>query len=176
MLLKMDDEIDFDFEYDVLDEDAEEFKEAIAAKKKAGKSSAHEKRKRIQPVRKIERKWTEEEEIKLISAVEAHNCIWDASSKEYKDKTKRERAWRIIQISFGNEIPIQQLSLKSQTLRNQHRVSLNNAKKTKSGQGAEVTPHWRLHSHMAFVDAAAKAQTVASESNLDAVSFVSVIN
>ncbi|XP_017483999.1 PREDICTED: uncharacterized protein LOC108372745 [Rhagoletis zephyria] len=46
--------------------------------------------------------WTTEDTLTLISAVESHPCVWEYSSPEYKDRQKRDSAWRNIAESFGS--------------------------------------------------------------------------
>lgn len=132
--------------------------------------TAKKKRKRKQVSRKIVDEWSDEFTTKLISEVEQYNCIWDARDVEYKNKTSRESAWRLIAESFDGQKTVPQLNLKWQTLRNQFRNVANVAKKTKSGQGAVRAPNWKYYSHLSFIAAAEREQNVGSVSNLCAVS------
>lgn len=132
----------------------------------AGSSTKSSKRGRKQNRRIID-SWTDAQVTKLIAKVESHSCIWDASHEHYKNRTVRDSAWNDIVASFDNNISAKQLMVKWQNLRNQYRLALSNAKKTKSGQAAEQTPHWKYASQMAFVGGTEEKQTVVTQSNLN---------
>lgn len=124
--------------------------------------------KRARRRQKIDHNWTEEEIIKLISKVESCPSIWDASSNDHKLKTNREKCWQAIANSFGNKIPLQQMVAKWGNLRTQFR-RLSNAK-TKSGQEAVKSVHWKYYQYLKFISIAEEQQTVNTTSNLNVVS------
>lgn len=107
--------------------------------------------------------WDDDNITKLIAAVETHSCLWNAGNVEYKNRPIRDSAWKSIATDF--DISVQQLMVKWQSLRNQYRTALSNAKKTKSGQAANRPPQWKFLSQMAFVGAAEKNQTAPTVSN-----------
>lgn len=124
------------------------------------------KRKRNQSRQKIADSWSHEDTVRLISAVETRPCLWNVGEADYKDRTKRDSAWKEVSSMFDNRIVVEQLTTKWQNLRTQYRKLVTANKQTKSGQEFTQPPHWKYYSNMAFVSAAEAAQTVRSESNL----------
>lgn len=124
------------------------------------------KRKRVQNRPKISDLWDHDDTVKLINEVETRPCLWSAGHADYKNRTKRESAWKEIALLLNEKFTTDQLNAKWQNLRTQYRHAVASMKKTKSGQANEAQPHWKYHSNMAFVSAAEETQTTQSESNM----------
>lgn len=110
--------------------------------------------------------WTNSEINDLIQSVEEHPCIWEYSSADYKDRLKREQAWRKI----AEKCPGHAVEECKAKWANIKTAFLNVKKKmtTKSGQGAENTqPHWPHWTAMQFYHSHDSAKSRSSVSTLE---------
>lgn len=118
-------------------------------------------------VKKVLAEWDDESILKLISAVEMHECLWNAGVKEYRNKSHRDDAWKDVFNNFGEKYTVDELSAKWANLRIQFKSYAAKFRKTKSGQGTgENQVHWRFFKSMLFIEAAERDQSTYSESNL----------
>lgn len=90
------------------------------------------KRSRTQSRPRVRDTWTYDDIEKLITEVEVRPCIWDVGTTDYRNRTKRDSAWRDISTAFDNDKSVDQMMAKWQSLRTQYRTSLSNAKRTRS--------------------------------------------
>ncbi|XP_005181880.2 uncharacterized protein LOC109613149 [Musca domestica] len=110
--------------------------------------------------------WTYTAIQELIQAVEQHPCVWQYSSTEYKDRNKREQAWREIEkMCTGHTV--EDCKAKWCNIK----TAFQNVKKklkSKSGQGAENTiPHWPHWSAMQFYNDHSVSKMSSTVSTLD---------
>lgn len=115
---------------------------------------------------KITHKWSEEETLKLISAVEQKPAIWNFGCTDYSKAPVRDAAWRAIVADFDNCYDLGELAAKWQNLRTSFRKECAKLKKTKSGQATTNQVKWRLYEAMHFVDVVESDLNTISESNL----------
>lgn len=102
----------------------------------------------------------------LISAVKQHPCVWEYSSGDYKDRYKREQAWREIQRDCAGHT-VEDCKGKWANVKTAYQ-NVKKKIKTKSGQGLENTkPHWPYWSAMQFYSRHDIAKTTCSLSTLD---------
>lgn len=129
-------------------------------------------KKRRNYAKKVERKWTEEEIERLISAVEERRLLWDVGAAEYK--LPKIDAWQEVADAVGN-ITMDDAKAKWSNLRITFKTNLNKYRSKKSGQGTDelVTIHWRYFDSLMFLEANDVQQSSESTSSLTLVSFLS---
>lgn len=110
--------------------------------------------------------WTTEDTLTLISAVESHPCVWEYSSPEYKDRQKRDSAWRNIAESFGSR-NVEECKAKWANIKTAYNSVKKKVTSTKSGQGVSEKPHWPFWSAMSFYFRHDCAKTTESVTNIE---------
>lgn len=119
--------------------------------------------------RKITTDWTDEKVAALIGSVEDEPVLWNATLQEYRNKIKRDSAWKnMSEVVFENAIGPSELNTKWQSLRCQYKDQLNRAIKKKSGQGTDenYTVRWKHYEQMKFLDSGDGSETTETTSNL----------
>ncbi|XP_065076324.1 uncharacterized protein LOC135699894 [Ochlerotatus camptorhynchus] len=113
--------------------------------------------------KKVTAEWSEESTLTLIAAVESQDLLWNAASKDYKNRNLRNTVWEEMAENIFNRVyDGAQLQAKWSNLRIQFKAYHTKAKHTKSGQGArENAISWKY-----YVAAAEEEQTTESVSNL----------
>lgn len=115
---------------------------------------------------KVTSEWTDDEIFKLISCVENVPILWDAQDAQYRNKVKRQSAWRdMSELNFGSKFADNELLAKWTNMRIQFR-SYANSKKGKSGQGSHFEVTWKFYEAMEFVENVEQNQTATTISNL----------
>ncbi|KAI8114861.1 hypothetical protein CVS40_12791 [Lucilia cuprina] len=96
-----------------------------------------------------------------IQAVEEHPCVWEYSIPDYKDRNKREQAWRDIKENCpGHTVEWANVKTAFQNVKKKN--------KAKSGQGAEnIQPHWPHWTAMQFYNQHYTSKSSSSVSTLD---------
>lgn len=113
---------------------------------------------------KVRAEWSEDDINKLIGCVESSPSLWNASDENYSNSIVRQNAWESIANQFDTKFTNDELNAKWTNLRIQFRSY--NARKTKSGQGAESNVKWKYFNAMSFVGAAEEFQREGSISNM----------
>lgn len=127
-------------------------------------TSTPQKHKRKRP--HITTTWSTEDVMSLITLIEKHSCLWEYSSVDYKNRQKRENAWRDVATKcLGHDVD--ECKAKWANVKSAY----NNTKKksmAKSGQGASSSiPHWPFWTAMQFYHNHAREKTTSSVSSLD---------
>lgn len=150
------------------DEDSVDYTEEMASQSQAQQKT--QKRNR----NKVAVQWNAEKEVKLISAVEPRDFLWNTGNKDHKNRILRDAAWQeISEEIFDGEYGGAQLNAKWSNLRIQFKSYYSKSKQTKSGQGAgEYKVSWKHFNQMMFIAAAEDQQSTISESNLVSDAFL----
>lgn len=116
---------------------------------------------------KVSVDWNDENMNKLIACVEVHECLWNASNPDYKNKNIRNNLWReMAENNFDSTFGADDLLAKWTNMRIQFKSYAAKKKQTKSGQGVENKVAWKFYNSMMFIEKAEESQTARSESNL----------
>lgn len=112
--------------------------------------------------------WPEEATVKLISAVESQEALWNPSIKAYRNRSLRDSIWTSIAANnLGGQFAVDEVVAKWSNLRVQFRSCETRLKTTKSGQGAnENSVHWKFFKSMLFISGANLEKAAESISNL----------
>lgn len=113
--------------------------------------------------------WPEEATVKLISAVESQEALWNPSIKAYRNRSLRDSIWTSIAANnLGGQFAVDEVVAKWSNLRVQFRSCETRLKTTKSGQGAnENSVHWKFFKSMLFISGANLEKAAESISNLE---------
>lgn len=86
----------------------------------------------------------------LIEAVRQHPCLWDNRIKEYKNRNRKEKAWKTVSGEVNAEPDCCRKDWKS--LRDRYvRERRTLQKNSRSGAAASKTPTWALYDTLAFL-------------------------
>ncbi|KNC24364.1 hypothetical protein FF38_04613 [Lucilia cuprina] len=101
-----------------------------------------------------------------INAVEEHPCVWEYSIPDYKDRNKREQAWRDIKENCPGHT-VEDCKAKWANVKTAFQ-NVKKKNKAKSGQGAEnIQPHWPHWTAMQFYNQHYTSKSSSSVSTLD---------
>lgn len=132
------------------------------------KSNSQKNRKRV---RSILHEWNDSEIQQLISAVETKCELWKSNHELYKNKTKKDAAWRDISENvFDGKLSSTELNTKWSNLRVQYKSYASKYKSKPSGSGFESISKWKFFDCMSFIDANNESDEV-TESNLPVFYF-----
>ncbi|XP_037822876.1 uncharacterized protein LOC119612766 [Lucilia sericata] len=110
--------------------------------------------------------WTYSSINGLIQAVEEHPCVWEYSIPDYKDRNKREQAWRDIKENCPGHT-VEDCKAKWANVKTAFQ-NVKKKNKAKSGQGAEnIQPHWPHWTAMQFYNQHYTSKSSSSVSTLD---------
>ncbi|KAH8264412.1 hypothetical protein KR038_008316 [Drosophila bunnanda] len=95
--------------------------------------------------------WDRESTIKLIELYENQSVLWDVSSQDYKDKHKKQNAYRAIGEELGKSDD--DLKTKIHNLRTQFFQEVRRVKQKKSDQGTSDnhTSKWEFFDALKFI-------------------------
>lgn len=117
------------------------------------------------PKPKVTMKWHNEDIHALIQAIEQQPSIWDLSSADNKNLTKRESAWNVIFKELDMRYGINECKAKWTNLKTTYRFKKNAMMALKSGQGTE--PVWIFWNDMQFVTESESANYTIFESKFN---------
>lgn len=127
-----------------------------APKKKRARIIAHE--------------WTEHEINELIQAVETKPELWKSSHESYKNRNKKDAAWRDIEENvFDSDIKLAEITTKWNNLRVQYKTYAVKYKTKPSGSGRGIINKWKHFDAMNFIGANEESSTETTVSNLPPV-------
>ncbi|XP_019850435.1 PREDICTED: transcription factor Adf-1-like [Amphimedon queenslandica] len=75
---------------------------------------------------------------KLIEAVRDFPCLWQLSTRAYKDIRAKEKAWKIVADKVGEGCSVDDCSMKWKSLRNKFVREIKKVKKRKTGEEGPV--------------------------------------
>ncbi|KAH8390027.1 hypothetical protein KR200_005652 [Drosophila serrata] len=95
--------------------------------------------------------WDRDNIIKLIELYENHSVLWDVSSGDYKNKHKKQNAYREIAEALGKSDD--EIKTKIHNLRTQFLQEVRRVKQKKSGQGTSdnYTSKWEFFDALKFI-------------------------
>ncbi|KAH8361077.1 hypothetical protein KR200_002062, partial [Drosophila serrata] len=95
--------------------------------------------------------WDRENTIRLIELYENHSVLWDASSRDYKNKHKKQNAYCEMAEELGKSDD--EIKTKIHNLRTQFLQEVRRVKKKKSGQGTSdnYTSKWEFFDALKFI-------------------------
>ncbi|XP_064641924.1 uncharacterized protein LOC135496494 [Lineus longissimus] len=98
-----------------------------------------------------ESEWSQDVVSNLIEGYRARPALWDVTSAEYRDRLKKEDAWKSLAKDCKRDKV--QVTRKMHNLRNQYAQELKKATKRKSGQGTDdvYTPKWMYYKAFSFL-------------------------
>uniref|UniRef100_A0A1X7VWA5 MADF domain-containing protein n=1 Tax=Amphimedon queenslandica TaxID=400682 RepID=A0A1X7VWA5_AMPQE len=91
---------------------------------------------------------------KLIEAVRSHTCIWQTSSKYYKDLKAKENSWKEIskQVTRKDDEESRKECIRRwKLLRDRYVRECKKVKKPTGTEGPPYTPKWDLYESLSFL-------------------------
>ncbi|XP_053699387.1 zinc finger protein 737-like [Sabethes cyaneus] len=102
--------------------------------------------------RTISHEWSEDEITALIQAVKSKPELWKASHPSYKDRAKKDAAWRDIEQNvFGSRIKPAEITIKWNSLRVQYNMYVSKYKSKPSVSGRGPVIKWRYFHAINFI-------------------------
>lgn len=102
--------------------------------------------------RVILHEWSENDIVALIQAVEAKPELWKSSNPWYKNRTKKDAAWRDIEENvFNSIIKLSEITTKWNNLRVQYKSYAAKYKNKPSGSGRSQIAKWKHFDSMNFI-------------------------
>lgn len=128
-------------------------------------------RKTKKRARTVLHEWNDSEINNLISAVETKVELWKSNHELYKNKLKKDAAWRDISENvFDSKLSSSELNTKWSNLRVQYKTYAAKYKLKPSGSGAQTINKWKFFDCMSFIDGNNES-IQATESNLPMVFY-----
>lgn len=120
--------------------------------------------------KKVEKKWSQEDTLKLIGSIEARPSLWDMSSPAYK--LPKEMVWQEIADQINDGRSVNDCKGKWQNLRTTFNSKLSAYRKKKSGQGTDETISivWPFFDSMMFLEVIKVRQSTSSTPSMSLVS------
>ncbi|XP_049306208.1 uncharacterized protein LOC125776711 [Bactrocera dorsalis] len=114
---------------------------------------------------KVTMAWSSEDVFNLIEIMEKHPCLWEYSSSDYKNRQKRENAWREVAANCHGR-SVDECKAKWANVKTAYNNTKNKLQ-AKSGQSASSSqPHWQFWTAMQFYHNHDKEKTTSSVSNI----------
>lgn len=130
------------------------------------------------PSRKIGLTWSEQDESRLILAVQKQRPLWDCSVPEYKLAHVKLDCWEVVAEELDMVGNFSEARTKWNSMRSNFKVFLGKHRNKKSGQGADEGknlkyPHFN---ELLFIESAEIEQSTKSTSTLDKVIYIFVLS
>ncbi|KAL3286570.1 hypothetical protein HHI36_001071 [Cryptolaemus montrouzieri] len=92
--------------------------------------------------------WTRQEIMKLIELYKAQDCLWNINNIDYRDKRKRNAAWKYISTTLDHDIL--SVERKMKVLKTQFMYCYKLLKKY-SARGEAYQPKWFAYKNLKFL-------------------------